>query len=54
MSSYYFTAKNKKTGEEVKVFAIDDYFAPHEYGYKFEDGKVLREKDFWRQYERSK
>ena len=52
MSSYIFKAIHKATGEEVEVFAMDDYFAHHEYGYKLPDKKVLRHEDFWKQYQR--
>ena len=52
MSSYIFTAINKKTGEEIEVFAHDDYFGDYEYGYRLPDGSVLQEEVFWNQYER--
>ena len=52
MSSFYLTVRNKATGEEIEVFARDDHFGSHEYGYRLPSGKVLREEDFYQQYER--
>lgn len=53
MSSFYFTAVNKLTREEIKVFAHDDYFGQHEFGYRLPNGKVLKEETFYRLYERN-
>lgn len=46
MSSYYLEAKNKRTGEVKKFFAIDDYYGPHKYGYKDSEGTVYDEEGF--------
>lgn len=40
MSCYYSTAKRPKSIVWEKVEMIDDYYAPHEYGVRFPDGKV--------------
>lgn len=61
MSSYYIQAKNKETGEEVRIAAIDDYFGSHRYGYipNYEFGTdfskkevVLNEDEYHKLYER--
>ena len=52
MSSYTSNYKNKETGEIIEIFAIDDYFGAHKYGYKFPDGKVMREKEFYEKFTR--
>jgi len=51
MSNFNFTAKNKKTGEVVEVYAMDDHFGRHRYGYKIGD-TILNDRDFNRMYER--
>lgn len=51
MSSFIKKFRNKKTGEIVEVFAIDDYFGSHEYGYKLPNGTVYREEQFYNMYE---
>ncbi len=52
MSSYAFKAKNKETGEIISVWAIDDYFGKHRYGYirLGEDETPLTEKNFYTHY----
>ena len=42
MSSYKCTVKIKKTGEIKEVYAQDDYYGEHRYGYADGD-KVYRE-----------
>lgn len=51
MSSYDFTAKNKQTGEQLVVSAMDDYFGKHRYGYKT-GNRILTEEEFDLAYER--
>lgn len=41
MSSFYMMLKHKESGEEHRIFAIDDYFRSHVYGYKVPSGDVL-------------
>lgn len=50
MSSWIRNYKHK-SGEIHKVFAIDDYFRAHEYGFKLPDGRVLTADEFEREYE---
>lgn len=50
MSSFVTTAINRETGEKTQVWAIDDYFGPHAYGYQFLTGTVLTEEEFNRKY----
>lgn len=61
MSSYYIRCKDKETGEEVRVAAIDDYFGSHIYGYipKYEFGedfsktvRALTQEEFNKRYKR--
>lgn len=59
MSSYYINAKNKETGEEIRIAAIDDFFGKHHYGYipEYEfgnpmPGTALTEEQFKQQYDR--
>ena len=53
MSSFFFNARDRDTGEEVRVFAYDNYFGRRVYGYAV-GKKVMNEEDFFRQYERVK
>lgn len=41
MSDFYQTAKHPKTGEVELAQWIDDYFGPHQYGVRFQDGTVF-------------
>lgn len=53
MSSYITEAQNKVTGETNAVWAIDNYFGPHAYGYSIlgDDYKnVLTEEQFHETY----
>ncbi len=36
MSNYTFKAKHKTTGAIISVYAVDDYFGHHVYGYAIE------------------
>lgn len=45
MSSFPAIFRNRKTGETVNVFCMDDYFGRHLYGYKFPDDRVLSKND---------
>lgn len=54
MSSYMFMARKKSGGDVVKVFAIDDYFGRHKYGYEIPGGMVLTEHYFHRHYDEVK
>lgn len=47
-------AKHKNSGEVHEIWAIDDYFGKHEYGYIFKSGEALTEEQFAEQYERTK
>lgn len=49
MSSFYTKCIDKQTGEVLGVFAIDDYFGSHEYGYKIGEN-VLTEQEFDKHY----
>jgi len=52
MSNFNFTAKDKTTGETVKVDAMDDYFGRHRYGYRTEGSQqVFKEEEFWQNFE---
>ncbi len=53
MSSWIRNYKHT-SGEIHKVFAIDDYFGSHIYGFKLPDGRVLRVDDFEKEYEEIK
>lgn len=51
MSTYQFKAKHKLTGNEVEVWAYDDYFARHVYGYQVSGSDaVLTEESFNKEY----
>lgn len=50
MSSWIANYIHKESGEEHRVFAIDDYFGAHEYGYKLPDGIVLTSEQFTKEY----
>ena len=41
MSSYIAVTKHPKTGKWENAQWIDDYYGPHKYGVKFEDGDVF-------------
>lgn len=43
MSSYYINLKHKETGEIHRIFAIDDYFGWHHYGYELPNNTVVTE-----------
>lgn len=45
MSSYLTKKYHPRTGKEEQCWALDDYYGPHEYGYKFPDGKVFSQKE---------
>jgi len=52
MSSFITTAINKKSGEDVQVYCLDDYFGRHRYGYIIDDdSNVLTEQEFKKNYE---
>lgn len=60
MSSFSFEATEKSTGKVRIVWAIDDYFGRHKYGYVLRgedhhqvasDEEVLNEKDFYNRFE---
>ena len=53
MSSYITKFTHRTTGETVEVFAIDDYFGRHVYGYELPNGDVLHEDKFLQLYVRS-
>lgn len=42
MSCYYLNLRCKKTDEVHRIFAIDDYFGRHDYGYKLPNGEILQ------------
>lgn len=49
MSNYIINLQDRKTGEEIKVCAFDNWFGKHQYGYKVLgdiDGKVMNEEEF--------
>lgn len=49
MSNYIINLKDRKTNEEIKVCAFDDWFGRHKYGYQIlgEIGsKVMNEDEF--------
>lgn len=50
MSSYIFMAKDKKTGAKKEVFAMDDYFGRHLYGFSI-DSDILTEWEFDERFE---
>ncbi len=55
MSSFMMKAKHKETGEVADVFALDNCFGKHEYGYVIGDTAIadaLREKEFYASWER--
>lgn len=54
MSSFIDTFIHKKSGAEVKVFCLDDYFGQHEYGY-FVEGidEPMKHDKFYELYERA-
>jgi hypothetical protein len=53
MSSFHLWAKNKKTGEVHRYWALDDYFGNHIYGYAREGSThVMHEDEFFQMYER--
>lgn len=52
MSSYEFKAKNKETGEEAIVYARDDHFGRHRYGYMIEGNVAMTEDQFNQCWER--
>lgn len=41
MSSCFMNLKCKETNETHRIFAIDDYFGSHVYGYKLPSGEVV-------------
>jgi hypothetical protein len=45
MSNYKCTIRVKKTGEVKEVYALDDYFGSHQYGYVDTHEKVYRENE---------
>lgn len=54
MSSFSFEAKSKLTGKKYKVWAFDDCFGSHRYGYAVQGlttEDVLNEKQFYEQFE---
>lgn len=52
MSNFKLTAKNKSTGEVVGVYALDDYFGRHKYGYRPENSQqIFDEESFWNHFE---
>lgn len=54
MSSFKFLAKDKETGQTVKVQALDDFYGRHEYGYcdENEPGIMYTESEFEKNFER--
>jgi hypothetical protein len=49
MSNYIINLKDRKTGEEIRVCAFDDWFGRHRYGYQIlgeTDSKVMTEDEF--------
>lgn len=42
--------EHKESGEEHEIFAIDDYFKHHVYGYKLPTGKIVTEDELERLY----
>jgi hypothetical protein len=54
MSSFHFTARHKESGGVHEIWAVDNYFGRHEYGYIPNDpsnDKVLTEEQFEQQYD---
>ena len=51
MSSSIKEYIHKPTGERHEIFAIDDYFGAHIYGYKTPDGRVLTHEEFKVEYQ---
>lgn len=52
MSNFIINAINKRTGEKSEMWAIDDYFGRHQYGYSLNPGSdIMTEKAFYDQYE---
>ena len=53
MSNYSFKAVHKETGKLVNVYAMDDYYGQHIYGYRVVgEDYTYGEKAFSEQYER--
>lgn len=50
MSNYIFRARDKKTDAEKTVYAFDDQFGRHRYGYQVDD-KMHTEEEFHAAYE---
>lgn len=43
MSSFTMQLKHKQSGEYHNIFAIDDWFGRHLYGFRLPDGTILDE-----------
>lgn len=56
MSSFKMMARHKATREVHAVWALDDYFGKHEYGYlpDIEGAKALTSEEFDKEYKRIK
>ena len=52
MSSFIFPATNRKTGKREEIWALDDCFGRHIYGYAPKGKEPMTEKEFDKQYER--
>ena len=50
MSSFTMKLKHKASGEYHSIWAIDDYFAHHVYGYKLPDGTVVKDVELMKLY----
>ena len=53
MSDWIAMYTHRTSGETFRVHAMDDYFGRDKFGYKFPDGKILREDEFEQRYSRS-
>ena len=52
MSGFVFPAINRKTGKREEIWALDDFFGRHIYGYSPRGGEPLTEEQFDKLYER--
>ena len=53
MSNFKFSARHKESGQIHEVWAADDYYGRHRYGYcpNIEGGFFMTENEFYSNYE---